>query len=192
MFPAVRRMSTYYRDSRNKFFSRNRVFTTNNIKNCHAFAYLLTYLMYIAINVFTIFHLTRNRTKLHTHQDTLIHEFKRVFLDSIILWNVIHTLSLFPDLWAGTDSARICRTSCTLISAVLQTVFWTVIFPNIFDASLFILEYGGCCVMFLCELVYRIAYTRWSARRAMRVILPDASPNVQVNIQNVGLQSAAV
>ena len=114
----------------------------------HSFAYLFVYSIYIAINLFTttkLFFQRNNYTEAH-------------FVETILIWNVVHVLSMIPDLWASTDTARIFRTICSMVSSLLQSTFWWYIFPELTGGKgkLYAVEYLLCCILLLCEVLYRL------------------------------------
>lgn len=177
MYAKVRRLSTHYHDKWK---------TAARIRKCHSLGYLVVYITYLAINVLTVVQLFSQKKELtNTPSEKHVHTHNTIYFDTIIFWNIIHTLSLVPDMWAGSDMARISRTFCTLLASILQTTFWSIIFPNVFSKSLFVYEYMGCCVLFTLELIYRIAYTRARRLRTQRII-PNL-PHVQVNIDSAAV-----
>ena len=117
-------------------------------KLVHSFAYLFVYSIYIGTNVFTttkLFFQKNNYTDLN-------------FVETILIWNVVHVLSMIPDLWASTDTARIFRTICSMVASLLQSTFWWYIFPELTGGKgkFYAVEYLVCCILFLCEVLYRL------------------------------------
>lgn len=174
----------YRAKKRSKCCCFSSFWTPRKKENFHHFAYLFVYLLYIGINVFTTAQLyIRKNNYTDSH-----------YIETIIMWNIVHLLSMVPDLWASSDTARIFRTVCSNMAALLQTVFWWVIFPKVAgeEKKVFVVEYLVCSVLFLCEVTYRLIRTRNLNRLKNRRVLPTTIANTTIANTTIANTSSAV
>lgn len=101
------------------------------------------YVLYICVNIWTvIIFSTRNLDDCSS----------KIMFKTVMVWNIIHTLSLFPEMCIGINDkyAMKLRSVCTFVGCIVQTVFWHIWG---FIDQLWIV-YLCCCILFLFEVMY--------------------------------------
>ena len=104
---------------------------------------LSAYVLYICVNMWTVLLFSARSIDKCSSE---------IMFKTVMVWNIIHTLSLFPEMCIGINEkcAMKLRSVCTFVGCIVQTVFWHIWG---FIDHLWIV-YLCCCFLFLFEVVY--------------------------------------
>lgn len=115
----------------------------------------LIYLIYVLVNLWTIM-----RVVLEESEE--VHLFD--VTQTLIIWNIIHSLSLFPELCIGCSDRRTLqlRSVCTMIGSIIQSVYWSL-YKHFSFSLVACIAYAVCSLLLIIELSYQ------SSSRSRRV-----------------------
>jgi len=108
---------------------------------------MLIYFVYVLVNLWTI-------VQVVVEENTEGRAFD--LTQTLILWNIVHTFSLFPELCIGCRERRLLqlRSVCTMIGSIIQSVYWSL-YPHFSFSLIACIAYAVCSVLFILELFHQ-------------------------------------
>ena len=108
---------------------------------------MLIYFVYVLVNLWTIVQVV-----VEDNSEARVFDLTQ----TLILWNIVHTFSLFPEICIGCRERRLLqlRSVCTMIGSIIQSVYWSL-YSHFSFSLIACVAYAVCSVLFILELFHQ-------------------------------------